>query len=109
MPANRREPVSVPFWFQSTKSRPHGSFTPTTERSPAWRLYALGCSYNERAMPAIWPQLISATFITFPHILYRLVYDYLQDASVNYIQIFDVEAGLSRFVRTQLRHQVCVF
>ena len=24
MPANRREPVSVPFWFQSIKCRPHG-------------------------------------------------------------------------------------
>ena len=24
MPANRREPVSVPFWFQSIKRRPHG-------------------------------------------------------------------------------------
>jgi len=24
MRANRREPVSVPFWFQSIKCRPHG-------------------------------------------------------------------------------------
>ena len=33
MRANRREPVSVLFWFQSI-------------RSPAWRVYALGCSYS---------------------------------------------------------------
>jgi hypothetical protein len=33
MPANRKEPESAPFWFQSI-------------RSPAWRLYALGCSYS---------------------------------------------------------------
>ena len=26
MPANRREPVSVPFWFQSKKCHPHGGF-----------------------------------------------------------------------------------
>jgi hypothetical protein len=24
MPANRMEPVSVPFWFQSRNRRPHG-------------------------------------------------------------------------------------
>ena len=60
MPANRREPVSVPFWFQSKKCRPHGGFMPSgaptralwerampaTYLSPAWRLYALGCSYK---------------------------------------------------------------
>ena len=69
MPANRREPVSVPFWFQSTKSRPHGSITPAKERSPAWRLYALGYSYKGQALPAIWQQLISAALITLPHIL----------------------------------------
>ena len=33
MPANSKEPESAPFWFQSLKS-------------PAWRLYALGCSYR---------------------------------------------------------------
>ncbi|MFC1796485.1 hypothetical protein ACFL1V_05250 [Pseudomonadota bacterium] len=33
MPANRKAPESAPFWFQSN-------------RSPAWRLYALGCSYK---------------------------------------------------------------
>jgi len=35
MPANRRESGSAPFWFQSA-------------RSPAWRLYALGCSYIKK-------------------------------------------------------------
>ena len=33
MPANRKAPESAPFWFQSLSS-------------PAWRLYALGCSYK---------------------------------------------------------------
>ena len=44
MRANRREPGSVLFWFQSTK------FANVAVNhyiwSPAWRLYALGCSYN---------------------------------------------------------------
>ena len=33
MPANRKVPESATFWFQSN-------------RSPAWRLYAHGCSYS---------------------------------------------------------------
>ena len=29
MPANRKEPESAPFWFQSATGRPHGGFMPS--------------------------------------------------------------------------------
>jgi len=32
MRANRREPVSVPFWFQSKKCRPHGGLLQVSQQ-----------------------------------------------------------------------------
>jgi len=42
MPANIKEPIAVPLWFQSPKIRPHGGLLHSLGRL----IYALERSYN---------------------------------------------------------------
>ena len=45
MPANRKAPESAPFWFQSTKCRPHGGLLQV--RAQDWVVARMAASYSK--------------------------------------------------------------
>ena len=46
MPANRKEPESAPFWFQSATGRPHGGFMPSGAPTAAQQVARMAASYS---------------------------------------------------------------